>query len=100
MGDTPQETVRELKELVVEYAKQETIEPLKGLGRYLAFGVAGALLIGAGVVFLAIGGLRALQEQTGGHLTGNYSWIPYTGVMVGSIAGAGLAWTARGRRKR
>ena len=85
--------------LVVEYAKQETLEPLKGLGRYVAWGIAGALLLGTGVVFLAIGALRALQDETYPHLTGNWSWVPYAIVVFGSFLIAGLAWMARGKRK-
>ena len=99
MAEDPQQTIRELRVLVVEYAKQETLEPLKGLGRYVAWGVAGALLLGTGVVFLAIGALRALQDETFPHLTGNWSWVPYAIVMFGSFLIAGLAWMARGKRK-
>ena len=99
LADNPQETIRELRELVVAYAKQETVEPLKGLGRYAAFGIGGAFLMGLGVVFLAIGGLRALQEETGPHFTGNWSWVPYAIVVFGSVVIAGLVWMARGKRK-
>ncbi|HYL50373.1 MAG TPA: phage holin family protein [Acidimicrobiia bacterium] len=99
MAEDPQQTIRELRVLVVEYAKQETLEPLKGLGRYVAWGVAGALLLGTGVVFLAIGALRALQDETYPHLTGNWSWVPYAIVVFGSFLIAGLAWMARGKRK-
>ncbi len=99
LAENPQETIRELRALVVEYAKQETVEPLKGLGRYVAWGVGGALLLGMGVVFLAIGALRALQEQTYPHLTGNWSWVPYAIVVFGALILAGLAWMARGKRK-
>jgi Putative Actinobacterial Holin-X, holin superfamily III len=99
LADKPQETVRELRELVVGYAKQETIEPLKGLGRYAGFGIAGAFLMGVGVVFLAIGGLRALQDETGTALTGNWSWVPYLAVVVVSGILAAIAWRARGKRK-
>jgi hypothetical protein len=99
LSENPQQTIRELRELVVEYAKQETVEPLKGLARYVGYGIAGALLLGTGVVFLAIGALRALQEETHPHLTGNWSWVPYAIVVLGSFVIAGLAWMARGRRK-
>lgn len=53
--------VQELRDLLVAYAKQETVQPMKRLGRYVAWGAAGALLTGMGVVFLAVGFLRLLQ---------------------------------------
>lgn len=86
----------ELKDLVVAYAKQETIEPLKTLQRYLSFGLAGAVAIGAGLCFLLLALLRGLQEydlfndpsQVDG---GTWSWVPYaiTG-LVGVILAAGF----------
>jgi hypothetical protein len=101
VADNPQQTIRELKELVIAYAKQETLDPIKGLGRYLAFGVAGAALIGIGVMFLAIGALRALQgDSSGPHFTGNWSWAPYAIVVVGSFAIAALTWFLGTKRKK
>jgi len=82
VADNPQQTIRELRDLVVAYAKQETVEPIKGLGRYVGFGLAGAILMGFGIMFLAIGVLRVLQEETFPHLTGNWSWVPYAVVVV------------------
>jgi hypothetical protein len=67
----------ELKDLSVSYARQETIEPLKGLGRFVGFGVGGSVLLGVGVCLLVLGGLRALQTETGSTFTGNWSWAPY-----------------------
>ena len=100
MADNPQQTIRELKELVIAYAKQETVDPLKGLGRYVAFGVLGALLLGIGVMFLAIGALRALQgDSRGPHFIGNWSWAPYAIVVVGAFAIAALAWFVGTKRK-
>lgn len=58
----PLEGAQEAQHLLVAYAKQETIEPLKHLGRYLAWGLAGALCIFLGVLFLALGLLRGLQR--------------------------------------
>jgi hypothetical protein len=68
--------VAELWELIVAYLRQETTEPLKKLGRVVAFGIAGSLAIGVGVVFLAIGGLRLLQQETDA-FHGNWSFVPY-----------------------
>jgi hypothetical protein len=100
VADNPQQTIRELKELVIAYAKQETVDPLKGLGRYVAFGVLGALLLGIGVMFLAIGALRALQgDSQGPHFTGNWSWAPYAIVVVGALAIAAFAWFVGTKRK-
>lgn len=59
---TPAEIVGEFRELVVGYAKQETIDPLKRLGRYLGFGLGGALALGLGVLLLLLALLRGLQE--------------------------------------
>jgi hypothetical protein len=101
VADNPQQTIRELKELVIAYAKQETIDPLKGLWRYVAYGLGGALLLGVGITFLAIGALRALQgDHQGPHFTGNWSWAPYAIVVVGSLAIAALAWTIGTRKKK
>lgn len=91
--------VTELWELVVAYLKQETVVPLKRLGRYVAWGLAGALLLGIGVVMVAVGALRALQTETGDTFTGNASWAPYAIVFAGLVVGAGITWQARGARR-
>lgn len=77
----------ELWELTVSYAKQETIDPLKGLGRFLGYGIGGAIALGAGVVLLLLAGLRALQTETSTTFTGNLSWAPY---LIAVAAGAVL----------
>jgi uncharacterized BrkB/YihY/UPF0761 family membrane protein len=93
VADSPQQTIRELRELIVAYVKQETIDPIKGLGRYLAFGVLGALLTGFGVVFLAMSLLRALQgESDGPHFTGNWSWVPYLITVVALLVVVAIAY--------
>jgi hypothetical protein len=85
------EVLGDLKDLTVAYAKQETIEPLKGIGRYVAFGVAGSVLLSIGVLLFAVAVLRYLQTQTGSAFTGNLSWIPYVITMGFLAAVAGLA---------
>jgi hypothetical protein len=80
--------VTDLWETVVAYAKQQTVDPLTQLGRYVEFGVAGGVCIGIGLVVFALGGLRAIQTELArrgivkvppghGHLSGSWTWAPY-----------------------
>ena len=71
------EIVQDLWVLLKAYATQETVDPLKTLGRYLAWGVGGALLIALGLFFLGMSLLRVLQTQTGTTFAGSWSWVPY-----------------------
>jgi H+/Cl- antiporter ClcA len=89
------EQVAELKTLLVDYFKQEAVDPLKALMRFVAFGVAGSFLLGVGVVFLTLAGLRAIQTETDGRLDGNWSWAPYVIMVVVLLAGAVLVWRLR-----
>ena len=77
--------------LVVDYAKQETLGPLKSLGRFLLFGLVGSIAITAGAVLLLLALLRALQTETGSSFTGHLSWLPYLIVAAVAIAVMGLA---------
>lgn len=91
----PGEQVNEFKDMVVAYARQETVDPLKTLGRHLGFGIAGAILIGAGWIFGLLALLRGLQEidffnepgQSGG---GTWGWVPYLIVVVAGVVVAGF----------
>ena len=98
MADNPQQTVRELQELVVAYAKQETIEPLKGMARFAGFGIAGALLVGVGVAFMSIGMLRGLQSLRGWGVHGNWSWVPYVAVVIALVLLASGIWVVKAKR--
>lgn len=87
--------VLELREMVVEYVKQETVVPLKQLGRYIGFGIVGSFLLGLGVVLLGVGGLRALQTETGTTFVGDWSWAPYGIVFVALMLGGMVTWKVR-----
>jgi hypothetical protein len=92
--------VSELWELILAYFKQETVVPLQQLGRWIAFGILGAFLLGVGVLMLAMAALRALQDETGTTFTGNLSWIPYMILFVALLVGGAITWKARGVRRR
>ena len=94
--------VGELWEMTLAYLKQETVEPAKGLGRFVAFGVGGSLVLALGLVIMLLGGLRALQDETGATFTGDLTWAPY-GITAGGalVLVAAVAWAAvRGRGRR
>ncbi len=69
--------------MLVTYAKQETIEPLKTLGGYLAWGIAGSMCMALGAIFVGFGTLRFFQTQfdtfDGG---GIGSVVPYVAAFV------------------
>lgn len=91
--------VTELRELVVRYVREQTLIPLQKLGRYIGFGVLGSLLLGFGVVFLGMAGLRALQDETGDTFSGDWSWVPYLIMFIALLLGAALVWLARTARR-
>src|SRR4051812_41414787 len=90
------ELAMELRDLVVTYVKQQTLVPLQQLGRYIGFGIGGSLLLGFGVVFLAMSGLRALQTETGDTFTGDWSWVPYLIMIFALAIGGAVVWLVRG----
>jgi hypothetical protein len=85
------QVLSELWEMLVTYAKQETVQPLKGLFRFVGVGVAAMLLLGTGVLLMSVSVLRLLQtkEPFGWQLSGSLNFIPYLvsllvlGVLIG-----------------
>ena len=57
-------SVGEVIEYVKTYAKQETVGPLKGAGRWIAMGAVGAIALGIGLSLLLLGVLRMLQTES------------------------------------
>jgi hypothetical protein len=91
------EVVQELWELLKAYAQQETIEPLRGLKRYLAYGMVGAALLSLGLFFLAMSSLRLLQTKTGDVFTDWRSSLPYLIVLIAVAVVAVVAATRIGK---
>ena len=78
-------------QLTVDYLKQETVKPLRGLGRFLYMGIAGSFFLAGGILLILVGVLRLLQTETGTALTGDWSWVPYAVVIVLGLIVIGVA---------
>lgn len=76
------QVLTELWELTLSYAKQETVEPLKGLGRFIGIGVAAVVLASTGIILVTLGVLRVLQVHSDEHLAGNWNWVPYLVALI------------------
>ena len=83
----PSDQVTDLVESVKQYARQETIEPLKGAARWVAVGSVAALSLGLAMVFLALAVLRLSQDLGGTVLDGSWSFVHYliTLIVVGVL---------------
>ena len=70
-------SISEVVDLVTAYAKQETLGPLKGAGRWLARGAAGAACLGLGPVAARRSAiLRLVQTEWDRSAEGSLSWLP------------------------
>lgn len=88
--------VSELYDLVVKYAKQEAIDPIRGAGRWLGFGLFAAVMISIGVVIGSLGVLRLVQTTPLG--TSNaWSWLCYLITVVVCVI---IGYLATSRIKR
>ena len=96
----PAEALAELRDVVLAYFRQEAVEPLKRLLAWLGFGLLGGVFVCTGLVLLALGGLRALQTETGEHLTGSLSWTPYAIVLAAVLVVFLIARSAARARRR
>lgn len=78
----PTDQVTDLVNSVKQYARQETIEPLKGAARWVAVGSLAALSLGLAMVFLALAVLRLSQDLGGTTLDGSWSFVHYLITLV------------------
>ena len=75
------------------YVKQETLGPIRGLGRYLGFGLAGTVCFAIAEGFWVLGVVRVLQTTTT-TFRDNLSFVPYLGGVLASVAFVYLAVVA------
>ena len=96
----PTGDARELVDLVIAYAKQETLEPLKGIGKNAALGLGGALLLGIGGIFCSLGALRAMQSQTDWFERHNLTYLPYGATILILVVLSIIGWFGLGPGKK
>lgn len=92
----PKVKLAELYNLVVNYARQQTIDPIRGVGRWLAFGLIAAVLMSIGLVLGVLGFLRLLQTTAIGE-SNSWSWTVYLITIAACIA---VGWLAVSRIRR
>lgn len=87
-----QNAIVDTVETVKAYAIQETLGPLKGAGRWIGFGLLGAIMLGVGTGILTLGIVRMFQtefaDSFGGRWTRN---LPYMFGVIVCLVVAGLA---------
>ena len=59
-------------QFVKDYARQETLGPLKGAGRWILLGLVGAMCIGIATGLFALGLLRLVQTEWPGTFGGRW----------------------------
>ena len=68
--------VAEIKDVLVEYAKQEVRDPLISLLKWTLYGLIGLIFIIAGLGHLCLGALRLLQSEVSA-FDDRLSFLPY-----------------------
>jgi flagellar biosynthesis protein FliQ len=80
-GASIQRDLEEVRDLFVRYLKEQTVQPLKDLGRFVTYGALGSIFVAFGLVIGLLGLLRMFQDIFP-VLDGSLSWIPYLIVVV------------------
>lgn len=97
MGDLRElpEQVSELIDLSKEYLRQETIEPVKRLGRVFGMGFAASVLFSIGALLLSVAGMRLMVRV----LPEGQLWSAL-GVFISFVVLAGVAGLIMWRASR
>jgi hypothetical protein len=69
--------VTDLVDSVKQYARQETIDPIRGAARWVAVGTLASLSLGLALVFFALAVLRLSQYLGGQSLSASWSFVHY-----------------------
>jgi hypothetical protein len=85
-GKNDEASLGDVIEFVKAYAKQETLGPLKGVGRWLAFGAAAAFVMALGLMIMLLGVLRLVQTEWDRAASGSLSWLAYLITFIVTVA--------------
>ena len=77
--------VAEVFELFKSYVRQELLDPLEVVPRWLALGLIGSIAIATGVLLFVLALIRYLQTDTGEVFIGSFSWAPYAIAIVALV---------------
>lgn len=72
-----QDPLVDLVDSVKTYAKQETIDPIRGAARWVLVGTVASISLGLALVFFALAVLRFSQDVGGEVLDGSWSFVHY-----------------------
>ncbi len=95
----PETAAEELLELTKAYLRQETLDPLRSLGRRVGYGVLGSLCVGLGAIFIGSAVLRLVPRHVSATSRGILSSIVYFVAGVALVAVIGASWKVGMRRR-
>ena len=83
--------VVDLVDSVKQYAKQETVDPIRGAARWVAVGTLASTSLGLSLVFFSLAILRMTQDVGSTALDGSWSFVPYIITLVVVMGCVGLS---------
>ena len=84
--------IGEVIDLVKNYARQETLAPMRGAGRWRRSARLGRVLLGVGTMLLVLGLLRLVQNEFGPTFEGRWmSLLPYVAALFLCVVVIGIA---------
>ena len=85
--------VTDLVDTVKQYARQETIDPIRGAARWVAVGTVASLSLGLALVFFSLAVLRLSQYIGGQSMSASWSFVHYfiTFIVVAGLVALSLS---------
>jgi len=86
------EVVSELWGLVKDYGTQEVVDPVKNLGRFIAYGSAAAFCFAIAGLLFAVAFMRIIQVEGRRWFHGNWTFVPYVIAIFFCLVAAFLSY--------